>query len=51
MHEAATGKNNAGLQKANEAWQATWLYQWLEDHKKEYGVERIPSEAWHWEFK
>ena len=51
MHQAATGKNNAGLQKANEAWEATWLYRWLEDHKKAYGVDRIPSEAWHWEFK
>lgn len=50
-HEAATGKGDKGLREANEAWEATWLYRWLDSHKKVYGVNRIPSEAWHWEFK
>jgi len=47
---AETGKSKKGLKKHNQRWEKSWFYKWLESHKKEYGIERIPSEAWHWEF-
>jgi LAS superfamily LD-carboxypeptidase LdcB len=47
---AETGKSKHGLNKHNERWEKSWFYKWLEGHKAEYGIERIPTEAWHWEF-
>ena len=47
---AETGKSNKDLKLHNQRWEKSWFYKWLERHKKDYGVERIPSEAWHWEF-
>jgi hypothetical protein len=51
MHTAETGKGDAALAALNRAWEATWFYHWLQDHKQAYGMERIHKEAWHWEFK
>ena len=42
--QANTGANLAAV---NKRWEKSWLYHWLEEHKMEYGIERIPSEAWH----
>lgn len=47
---AETGKSNKDLKRHNQRWEKSWFYKWLELHKRDYGVERIPSEAWHWEF-
>ncbi len=47
---ADTGQSNKGLRKVNAHWEKSWFYMWLEKHKGEYGIERIPTEAWHWEF-
>jgi hypothetical protein len=46
--QADTGKR---MKKANARLEKSWFYRWLETHKVEYGIERIPSEAWHWEFQ
>jgi LAS superfamily LD-carboxypeptidase LdcB len=46
--EAKVGKN---LSRVNQRWEKTWLYRWLEAHKAEYKIERISTEAWHWEFQ
>ena len=48
MLQANTGADLAAVDKR---WEKSWLYHWLEEHKMEYGIERIPSEAWHWEFR
>jgi hypothetical protein len=47
---AETGKSNKDLKLHNQRWEKSWFYQWLDSHKAEYDVDRIPSEAWHWEF-
>lgn len=48
-YTADTGKNRA---KTNHDWEQTWFYKWLnlEATKRKYGIRRIESEAWHWEF-
>ena len=51
MHQAESGKGDSGLGKVNAAWATTWLYKWLERHKSVYQLDRIETEAWHWEFK
>lgn len=48
--QANTKGTSADLKKVNAHWEKSWLYRWLEKHKREYGIERIPTEAWHWEF-
>jgi len=50
LHYAETGKGDAALAALNRAWEATWFYHWLQDHKQAYGIDRIRTEAWHWEF-
>jgi D-alanyl-D-alanine carboxypeptidase-like protein len=52
MHKADTGKGEAAFRHLNQEWESTWLYKWLDqpEHKAEFGISRIPSEAWHWEF-
>ena len=49
-HQAETGKSDAELKLLNQRWEKTWLYKWLDAQKNVYGIKRIPSEAWHWEF-
>jgi hypothetical protein len=49
--QAQTAGGDKALKKINERWEKSWLYRWLEKHKAEYGIERIDSEAWHWEFR
>jgi len=43
-----TGKSNKDLIRHNKRWEKSWLYRWLEAHQAEYGIERIPTGAWHW---
>jgi len=50
-YAAETGTKKAALKKLNEDWAKTWFYKWLTKHKAVYGIERIPTEAWHWEFR
>jgi hypothetical protein len=47
LHQA----NTSHLSETNKRWEKTWLYRWLEKHKATYGIERIETEAWHWEFQ
>jgi LAS superfamily LD-carboxypeptidase LdcB len=49
--QAETGKSDAALKTLNQRWEKSWLYRWLENHKNDYGIERIETEAWHWEFR
>jgi len=49
--QAETGKSNDDLKRLNHRWEKSWLYRWLQKHKKDYGIDRIETEAWHWEFK
>jgi hypothetical protein len=48
--QAETGHSNTALKSHNQRWERSWLYRWLEGHKDSYGIERIETEAWHWEF-
>jgi hypothetical protein len=48
---ANASQSDAALKAYNQRWERTWFYRWLEQHKAEYGIERIPTEAWHWEFR
>jgi hypothetical protein len=48
--QAETGHGNKDLKRLNARWEKSWLYRWLDKHRKEYGVHRILTEAWHWEF-
>jgi len=47
---ADTGKSKKQLAKHNQRWEKSWFYKWLQSHKSKYGIERIDTEAWHWEF-
>jgi hypothetical protein len=49
--QAKTKGTNADLKRVNQQWEKSWLYHWLEKNKAKYGIERIPTEAWHWEFQ
>ena len=49
--QAKTKGANADLKSVNQRWERSWLYRWLEKNKTKYGIERIPTEAWHWEFQ
>jgi hypothetical protein len=51
IFQAETGLSNQALAGLNRNWEKTWFYRWLERHKAEYGIERIRTEAWHWEFR
>src|SRR5207253_2041399 len=48
--QAETGNSEKQLQALNGRWARSWLYRWLQAHKREYGIDRIDTEAWHWEF-
>jgi hypothetical protein len=47
-----TGHGEEKLKQHNAEYEQTWLYKWLADpaHKSEFGIDRIETEAWHWEF-
>ena len=49
--QAETGNNNKALKALNKRWEKSWLYRWLDKHKKDYKMDRIATEAWHWEFQ
>lgn len=48
--QAETGHNEKALNKVNARWERSWFYKWIDSHKENYHVHRIPTEAWHWEF-
>ena len=48
---AKTGRSDKEMAKLNARWEKSWLYRWLQEHRAEYGIERIETEAWHWEFR
>jgi hypothetical protein len=39
------------MKKLNARWEKSWFYRWLQEPKSYYGIERIDTEAWHWEFR
>jgi hypothetical protein len=49
-HVPESGKSDGGLALVNQAYEETWLHDWLLAHRTDYNINRIPSEAWHWEF-
>lgn len=49
--QAETGKSDKDLAVLNARWEKSWFYRWLQKHKSDYGIERIDTEAWHWEFE
>lgn len=36
--------------KQNEAWEKTWLRQWLKKNAGRFGFQRLATEAWHWDY-
>ena len=49
MLTAKTGPDKE-MKQFNTRWERSWFYRWLQEHKSYYGIERIDTEAWHWEF-
>ena len=50
-YHAETGGKKEALAAINRAYEQTWLYHWLDTHQDNFKMERIKTEAWHWEFK
>jgi hypothetical protein len=44
-------KVGAHVDAVNKRWEQSWLYRWLKKHEKKFGIHRIRTEAWHWEFQ
>jgi hypothetical protein len=40
----------AHVDAVNKRFEQSWLYHWLKKHEKTFGIHRIRTEAWHWEF-